>query len=220
MIVTDKTSAAAQNRYVYYPDRLVRMPGPGQGFSMLARILEEPVFDGLIFGAMGEYFRRPRPKEVVDESIYDFISRRLDPRVANNIVSAVLHGIYAGDIKQLSARTLMAGMWYDEIAAGSLTAGSIAAMRAPPRIPNRELASWQTLEREGGEAVLPQMKDASVYAFKKGLGTLTDRLVEVLREQPNVNLRTQTQITDIRRNEETGGVSVHGPIFTSNVTYC
>jgi oxygen-dependent protoporphyrinogen oxidase len=179
---------------------------------MVSRLLEEPVFDGLISGALGEYFRSPRSKETEDESIYDFLSRRLDRRVADNIVSAVLHGVYAGDIRQLSARTLMPGLWYDEVAAGSMTAGYLASLRAPPRILNRELAAWQSYGEEERKPAFPQMANASVYTFKKGLGTLTRRLVSVLSKQRNVTLKTNTQITRIRRNDETGGLSVRAAI--------
>lgn len=39
-----------------------------------------------------------------DESIYSFFSRRFNKDIANNLVSAMVHGIYAGNIHQLSIK--------------------------------------------------------------------------------------------------------------------
>ena len=89
---------------------------------MLWSIITEPVFEGLGLGALFEFQRPQRATwaqynnpEVDDESVASFLERRLGtPDVGNNIVSAVLHGIYAGDVNQLSARSLLPKLWYGE----------------------------------------------------------------------------------------------------------
>ena len=63
------------------------------------------------FGMITEPMKPKRPDSMSDETVGSFLARRVDKRVADNIVSAVFHGIYAGDINQLSAKTLLSMAW-------------------------------------------------------------------------------------------------------------
>ena len=127
ILITPKSSAAAKNRYIYYPDHLVKMPGPGQDlYEILWSMITEPVFKGMLWGMLSEHRRPNADNEIVDESIGDFLARRLGTtKVADNIVSAVLHGIYAGDIYQLSAKSLMGALHAQEQIYGSLDRKSV-----------------------------------------------------------------------------------------------
>ena len=100
------------------------MPSPGMTLFDIARmLLSEPVFSGLFTGALMEIFRDKRPSTLVDESVGSFFSRRVDPRIANNLVSALMHGIYAGDVWQLSVKSLFPLPWYYEGQEGSIARG-------------------------------------------------------------------------------------------------
>lgn len=60
-IFPQRTSPAAQNRFVYYPDKLVRMPHPAFGFfENLYSLLTEPVFEGAIWAGLTEPFKDAR----------------------------------------------------------------------------------------------------------------------------------------------------------------
>lgn len=209
MLVSWGNSPAARNRFVYYPDHLVKMPGPGQSFyDMLWRLMTEPAFKGL-WTAAHEYTRPPRTADIEDESISSFLTRRLgSPHLGNNLVSAVFHGIYAGDIDKLSARSLMAKPYHMEKVAGSLSEAFMFSRRGN--------YSWALtkdceLRRELGpkvEELTDELALASVFSFKKGIGTLTDALEKSLRGNPNVQFRTNDPITAFKYDVESNSIQV------------
>ncbi|GMM38175.1 oxygen-dependent protoporphyrinogen oxidase [Saccharomycopsis crataegensis] len=61
---------------------------------------------GLINDILKEPWR-PGPIITQDESVEGFFSRRFGPRVTDNVVSAIYNGIYAGDVGDLSIRSVM-----------------------------------------------------------------------------------------------------------------
>ena len=67
-----------------------------------------PIFEGVLSDLVNEW-RVPRSKSLAyfhgDESVHDFFSRRLGPRIADTFVSAIIHGIYAGDSRHLSVKS-------------------------------------------------------------------------------------------------------------------
>ncbi|KAI9800155.1 MAG: oxygen-dependent protoporphyrinogen oxidase [Piccolia ochrophora] len=199
VLLTPKSAAAAQNRYVYFPDRLNRMPGPGQPLlQQLMSLAKDPVFAGLVSGFLKEPFRQQRSAELEDESVESFISRRFSPYVARNIVSAVFHGIYAGDIAQLSARSLLPLLWQWEGGIGSVMGAMLEQrfMERPP-VPARDL---ELAEYLGERDVSKENKifKASVFTFKKGLGALTDALKAALSGLPNFTLRLDSSVQTVK----------------------
>ena len=62
-----------------------------------------------------------------DETIHEFVSRTLGKEVADNLISAVLHGIYAGDCRKLSVRACMPILAEYEDNKGSLLRGVLSA---------------------------------------------------------------------------------------------
>ena len=216
--MTSKNSAAARNRYLYYPDHLVPMPGPGQSLSdVFANILFEPVFQGALWGTLGEVLRPRRPVQLEDESVGSFISRRVSPQIADNIVSAVFHGIYAGDVHQLSVRSLMPLLWWYEGRYGSIVSGQLAKMRAEAQDTTRgglqfleaaDLALLKGFKQKGGVTGKREILRSSVYSFKRGIGTLSEALENALRKSSNVRIRTDTPIRAITPHEDHSGVSV------------
>ena len=60
-IFAHKVSSAARNRYVYYPDHLVRMPHPAFGlFQNISNLFTEPVFQGAVWAGITEIFKDAR----------------------------------------------------------------------------------------------------------------------------------------------------------------
>lgn len=218
ILITPKSSAAASNRYIYYPDHLVKMPGPGQDFyEVLWGLLTEKVFKGVISGALFEHRREGSiPK---DESIGSFLERRFGTKkLADNIVSAVLHGIYAGDIYQLSAESLMGGLRAREQIYGSVT--KAAAEQASIFLKTKRAVGLMQKHEAGLRANLArnrhslarwgEMRQASVYSFEGGIQTFTDALKEQFRNAPgkNTTIKTDTRAEKMVRDDETGGVKV------------
>ncbi|CZR50446.1 related to HEM14-protoporphyrinogen oxidase, mitochondrial [Phialocephala subalpina] len=209
MLVSWNSSPAARNRFIYYPDHLVRMPGPGQKISdMLWTVMTEPVFKGA-FMSLFEYKRPGRPKEMEDESVASFISRRAGgPHIANNLISAVFHGIYAGDIDKLSARSLLAKPWHFEGVAGSIGEGFFDARKNGY---NWVATRDYELRNELGPKVQEIGKDlisASVFSFKEGIGAFPTALEKSLRANPNVHFRTNDRITSLEYDIESNGIKI------------
>ncbi|KAJ5105335.1 Protoporphyrinogen oxidase [Penicillium alfredii] len=193
LIATSKLSPAARNRFIYYPDRLVRLPSlDREGLRNLRSTLKEPVFEGFLQGLLWEHAQPARdPSEwAQDESVASFISRRFNSHVADNLVSSVYHGIYAGDIDQLSAQTLMGGIRNLEgtgILAGlglkAFTGSStrlmddFMALDAAPR-------SRDVLDHE--DAIHRVAKESSTFTFKRGVRQLIEALVAGLKHDANL----------------------------------
>ena len=68
-----------------------------------------------------------------DETVYDFLKRRIGEEAVNKLVDPVLGGIYAGDIKKLSALTVLKSMKLGEQRYGSLLR-TVLNNKSSPRI--------------------------------------------------------------------------------------
>lgn len=217
--MTSKDSLAAQNRFIYFPDHLVRLPGPGTSLlNAVYSILSEPLFKGLLWACMTEFSKParasiPRSHYDGDESIGSFMSRRLSTDAVNNIVSAGIHGIYAGDIYQLSARSIFPWFWYAEEAMGSVTKAVVGKWRLHWRHDAALEAEWATAPPVSD--TIKAMRSSSVYTFKRGVGQLADQLVKKLRGFPNVKIQTETLVEDIQLERTENSQLVSGMLVYS-----
>lgn len=215
LLATKKESAAAQNRFIYYPDRLVKMPGPGSTLlGTLSSLMTEPVFTGFVPGLMREIFQRERPPDLQDESVGSFVSRRFGAKLADNIVSAVLHGIYAGDAYQLSIRSILPRLWETEGKYGSLTRSFLGG-----------LSGWKPISQEDLGLVHPQVEtdisDWSIFTFPNGIGELVDAIAAVLEKNDKVIIQKNKRVAKLKLQRDSSGqkVQIPSPIAT-NLTTC
>ena len=157
-------------------------------------LLSEPVFKGLLYGTIRELFKPRRDEKLLDESIGSFVSRRFGSSVADNLVSAVVHGVYAGDIYQLSARSIAARFWRLESEYQSVIKGLWKERRG---------SSSPT----GGEHRDPilgppivNVKDLSVFSFVGGLEELTHAITAELAKNPNVWILLKTKVQSMKKS--------------------
>lgn len=214
----DKRHSAATNRYLYYPDHLVRMPGPGTGgflsnlFSGLYTLFTERVFSGVFTGALKEPLVATRSSSLRDESVGSFVSRRYGPAAADNLLSALFHGIYAGDIYNLSARTLLPKLWHletrDSDSRGIMMELMELSFRQQAllafnnvRFMNRFIKDDRGVEGKWNFLTM-QMMQTSVYSFINGIGQITDALLANLRNHTNVTFETGAKIDQMSYNGE------------------
>ncbi|KAF3906561.1 hypothetical protein ABW20_dc0107921 [Dactylellina cionopaga] len=168
MLLVPTTSPAAKNRYIYFSNQLNKLPSsPLAAFSALRL----PVLRGAVGSMVTEPFRRRRPSNVDDESVESFLTRRLGSSLTNNLASAVFHGIYAGDIANLSADTLLHGIYRGEKVYGSITWGALGVQEMT--LEDKILRGMYT-KRTG--RLLNKIKGTSIYSFKGGMETLTKTL--------------------------------------------
>ena len=207
ILMTSKNSVAAQNRFVYYPDHLVCMPGPNRAWENIKTILTEPVLNGFVSGLLMEPFKS-KPANLLDESVGDFVTRRFGASLADNVVSAVMHGIYAGDIYQLSARSILPRLWLYESVHDSVIVGALSeTMHEDPLEPAKDpalvaglkslMATSEGKPRPGFE-IINEASKSSVFTFKKGIGALAERLEEALELKPNVTIKKSTPVESLK----------------------
>lgn len=220
VVYTKKDEVGAKNRYLYYPDALVRLPSGPPSLGELWTLAQTGILSGF-FGILKEPWRPKRPNDLEDETIGSFLSRRVDKRIANNLMSAVIHGIYAGDIWQLSARRLMTQAWELEGKYGSALGGFMALQQESPapglvsRIHPTELEQTDAINREIDLDVdfAKNLADAAMYSFEDGLQTLVLRLKNAVETKGNVVVKTESPIqsfTPLRDGEQLGVQVVSG----------
>ncbi|KAJ5923622.1 hypothetical protein N7454_008867 [Penicillium verhagenii] len=212
-IWTPKWHPAASNRFIYYPDRLVRLPTPRPGHSFWANLKElvgtiyrEPLFKTVIPALLLENSKPSRPMDEwhQDESVASFISRRFSPEIADNIASAGIHGIYAGDIDKLSAQTLMGSLrnMDDGIIMGMFNrvlTGKI--IRLTDDVMVDSLTQSQHLAEVGEdkgriseEKFSARAKSSATLTFKQGTQQLVDAMAAYLKESKIVQIKTNSEV--------------------------
>lgn len=168
------------------------MPGPGGSpLETLYSLISEPVFDDLFQSILREWRQPSRPDDLWDESVGSFFSRRLgSSSVADNLVSAVFHGIYAGDIYQLSARSLLSQAWQYEGRYGTLFKAFWRRRGVVP-ILQEDLALLQQKDTVS-------MAGQSVFSFMGGLQDLSDTIYNALESNSNVEIRKETDVKELK----------------------
>ncbi len=224
--MTSKNSVAAQNRFVYYPDHLVRMPGPGSSLLQnISNVLSEPIFKGTIAGVLAEVTKPRRPVDLQDESIGSFVTRRFGSALADNVVSAIFHGIYAGDIYKLSARAILPSLWALEGRSNSIIKGLLEqAFGEMQPIATSDLDIIKTLRSQPNMSdKLEVVKKSSVFTFKAGIGELADRLESQLDKSDNVLILENTDVKQIEIQSVVAGEKVRTPVHDfdpSSMIFC
>jgi oxygen-dependent protoporphyrinogen oxidase len=201
LIFTSKSDPGAKNRFIYYPDRLNRLPSKVPTFFEMFELWRTGFTAGL-FSLVREPTQPARSSALTDETIGHFIERRFDKRLANNLVSAGIHGIYAGDIWQLSCKTLFSQAWHLEKRYGSAL-GGFFRMQTENEGPGMKVFA-HPFDLEVARAIneevdldldfAKKLKAASVYSFKDGLQQLVTTLQSSLEKKGNVEIRVNTPV--------------------------
>ncbi|KAJ4303329.1 oxygen-dependent protoporphyrinogen oxidase [Kalmusia sp. IMI 367209] len=215
VLVTKRNSPGAKNRYIYYPDRLQRLPSGGEppNFVHILELWQSGLLAGAPYSLL-EPWRPKRSSTLNDESIGSFIERRVDKRIANNLLSAVFHGIYAGDIWQLSARTLMSQAWMLEGLAGSIWKGMLKIQQETPleeRVLLHHPYDLDVLKAIREEVKLDdkfraQLDESAMFTFEGGMSELVRTLQQNLELNGQVDFKFDSRVKDYKM--EQGGQQV------------
>ncbi|PHH86421.1 hypothetical protein CDD83_10273 [Cordyceps sp. RAO-2017] len=175
-------------RYILYGGRPVLLPPD----APLGRFVREPLFLDTVGAVAGAVLRRlvrsDMPAE--DLSVSDWLRKIwMGPAVADNLVSAMVHGIYGGDIDKLSARSVLGRMYTSYYQAmGKPKPGFVSLTRREHDL--LAAMSRDPLIRE--RAQLP--KGQLLHFGPLGMETLPTMLADALGKQPNVELRTSSKV--------------------------
>ncbi len=171
-------SSTSNTRYIVrdgIPRALPMSPGELRRTKLFStsaklRLLREPLIP-------------PRIEPELDESLYNFVARRLGEEFVEYALDPFLAGTYAGKPEQLSSRYALKRLKELELASGSLFKGALGALGAKRKA------------RKAGQKLPPRAK---LINFRGGVQTLTDALAEALGER----IHTGSPITQLTQHED------------------
>ena len=158
------TNAAARNRYILRDGRLIALPlSPGEFFTtrLFSTRAKLRLFCEPFIG---------RGAQDTEESVADFVRRRLGIELLDYAINPFVGGVYAGNPATLSVSAAFPRLHELEQQYGSLIRGQFAGARERKRNPEKSKQS------------------AQMFAFREGMQTLTDA---VARRLARVELATE-----------------------------
>ncbi len=158
---------AAKQRYIVRAGRLVAMPASPLGFATTKLFSARAKL-----ALFGEPFRSRSPADE-EESVADFVVRRLGREFLDYAVNPFVGGVYAGDPARLSVRHAFPKLHALEQEHGSLIRGALKRRNT-----------------SGGPA-------GRIFSFPNGLGEIPEALAASLGDA----LRTGTEVKTVRRTE-------------------
>jgi oxygen-dependent protoporphyrinogen oxidase len=195
------TNPAQRKTYVLHNGRLHPLP---DGLTMMIPTRLSPMARTSLLSwpqkaRMGmDYFLPPAPLNG-DESLGDFVSRRLGRAAYERLIEPLMSGIYAGDGDQLSLRATFPALRDLELKHGGLVRGALAARQG------RNAASSRT-SRVSKENDRQATGSRSVFLTPLGgLAEMVEALAHYL-EHAQVTLRSGTAVVSLA--EENGAFSV------------
>ena len=153
----------SEARYVARYKRPIEMPGSPLGFFTTELFTPKAKF-----AVLREPFVPPR-RDGVEESIAEFVERRLCREFLDHAIDAMVAGVYAGDARKLSVQQAFPKLAALEAKYGSLIKGQILGARE---------------RRRRGEIAKDR---APKFSFDEGLQVLPDTLRERLGEAVRLN---------------------------------
>jgi protoporphyrinogen/coproporphyrinogen III oxidase len=185
-----RAEESAARRFLYRFGRLHLLPSGPLSF-LRSRVLSP----GGRLRVFGEPFVAPK-RDGVDESVFDFAARRIGPEAAAVLVDAMVSGVFAGNVHELSLRSAFPKMARMEEDHGGLVRAMVAGMRGKRRVA-REARERQArgedvahLTRPGG----PAGPGGTLTSFRDGLDRLVEALASVVADS-----RIRSRVASLRR---------------------
>lgn len=172
-------SDAAKDRFIYKNKKLEKLPD--NFLSFLFSSLTKNGFKHALKDVCG--FSKPPS---YDESVYQFMMRKVGVEITENLFAPLVSGIYAGDIHKLSLKACFPILYQIENDYGSLIRGSFFQKK-----------------KEIKNSFFLNLHKPSLISFKKGMQTVSDALAYHL--QDNLFLNKNAVKIEILKN----GVKVH-----------
>ncbi|KDO28319.1 protoporphyrinogen oxidase [Saprolegnia parasitica CBS 223.65] len=168
------------NRFVFTNGRVEQVPGTPLEF------LRWSLAPDIIKAVLNEV---TTPKSnASDESIYDFVSRRFSPRIADALLDPMASGIFAGNIKHLSVRSCFGLLYEKEQMHGSVVR-SMLFHSTPPALTMADGSLKTPFVQAKGKAMS--------LSFRNGMQTLIDALSTRIADMPNTHVQLNTSLTSI-----------------------
>lgn len=166
-----QANPAAKKRYLYMDGKLEKLPSGPFG------IFGSKPLKGWWKALRKEFMDNVPASTSQEETVYEFAERRFGSHLADTLADPFFTGIYAGDIRKLSAPAVIPHMLEYEEKYGSVVKGFLAEPTEEPEV-----------ERSFGG-----LEKASLLTLRGGMEELCDRLADELSQ----NLRLETTISDL-----------------------
>lgn len=202
-----KSTSIANRKYIVGQDhQLVQVPSSIKSFL---RFVSSGVVSGIPTGAIKELFQKVS-STAKDESIESFIKRRFkSTALTDNIMSAILHGIYAGDVSKLSVKSVVPGLVALEKDHGSIVKGAIKNMYKALTT-KKQQSDLETNLRAYEQRISPKadlrglaakLKGYPIVKLRNGLQELPLALSSYLQSQANVDILYDSKIDNVDFNQ-------------------
>lgn len=187
----------AQNRLIYVNNALHALPSN----SIRSLFFTQPPFTKPLVSALFQDLKAPR-KLVKDESIYDFVERRLGKEIAEYAVIPLVSGICAGDAKEISVKFLMKSLFEAEQAHGSIIKGTLMNI-LEGKLSNTFQTKCELFERAEKEKWSVWSLDGGLELLPETLGiSIKKQQADVLLNSPCEEIIFQTGKAAVRVGEE------------------
>lgn len=170
------------------------------GWKVLYSLLTEPLFQGFLSSVGREITVPKRPDSLKDESIRSFFSRRLSSKVADNNISAFVHGVYAGDTEKLSVKSIMPQLWYAEEKYGSIMRAVMNTgstnFGLSENIADMKFRAQMQAKVWKDDSLKKLIESSNVISLRRGLESLVTELRKKLIEK-GVDVKERVKVTGL-----------------------
>ncbi|KAF7548377.1 hypothetical protein G7Z17_g7092 [Cylindrodendrum hubeiense] len=195
-------SPPSMPRYIYYPDHLVPLPPA----IPISEIFSEPLYLQNIPAALMILWKStlgskgvPKDDPSISEWLYEISNSR---KAAATMASAMVHGIYGGDIDKLSAKSV-----FDRIYWGWYLP-SLGSRQRPMPMAEKDLI--ETLGKDKQiQKLASEPKGALLDFGAEGMESLPNALEAALRDQPNVTIKLNTPITSLKHDTNKDKIKIN-----------
>lgn len=205
--VMDAKSAGNRKWLLDPSNSLVQVPN---SVSLFAKFMLSEITSGLIPSILKEPFL-PAKKDTNDESVRSFIQRRFgSPAMADNVLSAIMHGIYSGDVSKLSARATIPSMLKLEKEHGSIVRALFRKKTKAEENDNLKRYEETVSLSSDTKHISSRLKKYPIMRLRNGLQTMPLVMAEFLKKQPSIEIFYDSSVN--RLNFELTELEVNGKL--------
>lgn len=189
-----ENESVANRKFIVDPKdhkKLVQVP-PITRESFL-QFMKSGASEGFFKSLIYEYFNKSKTVVERDESIYDFMKRRFgNDKLVSNLASALFFGIYATDVKHLSANYCIPRLVNYEKTHGGIFRGLFSKNQPKVKTNNEDItdfAKFLNLDENNMLNYYDELRKIPLIAFKDGMSTMPNRVRDYLQTIPNISFK-------------------------------
>lgn len=194
----------ANKKWLWSDSGLIPVPNPFTWSSLFKFLSFSNIVKPKLFsGFLKESFVKPNHN---DESIENFFKRRFGNTIlTDNVLSAILHGIYAGDVSKLSIKSILPKIKQLEQEHGSLTKALLRNMpirKSPEKLAKSNALpplydKYNQISSTDLIQLSKKLKQYPMIKLQNGLQEFTNAITEYLSQQDKIKIIPLAVIDEI-----------------------